>query len=99
MFFKRDKDGLNGMDRAVQQAGVQLSRRRFLSSAAKWGAGLGLGLGIGLASTRPAAASSCREADTCVRRGTCANGQPKFQSRIVCDDGSTSWENTTCGWC
>jgi len=58
MLFKRDKDGLNGLDRAVQQAGVQLSRRKFLSSAVKWGAGLGLGVGV-MGAPRTTLASEC----------------------------------------
>jgi hypothetical protein len=37
MFFKRDKGGLNGLDRAVQQAGVQISRRSFLKKSRGYG--------------------------------------------------------------
>lgn len=99
MFFKSDKGGLNGLDQAIQRAAVDVSRRKFLVGVTKWGAGLGLGLAAGLANTRSASASSCHAADTCVRRGTCYDGSVKFQTRYLCDDGSTVWADTTCGWC
>ena len=44
MFFKSDKDGLNGMDRVTKAAATRLSRRGFLRNIPALGVGVGLGL-------------------------------------------------------
>jgi|GEM_PF-3014527 hypothetical protein len=90
MFFKRNKDGLNGLDLAIQQAGEQLSRRRFLSGAAKWGAGIGLGLG--LAATPQMAQAQC-SLTRWVYSGCCGSGlqEQRKQTRSSC---TASWVNT-----
>lgn len=103
MSHPTDDSELTGLDRVVQQAAQQLSRRGFLSGLAKWSAGLGLGVSLA-ALPKQVEASSCVLRDGCSSQfrtvdgpcGSCTpqNNLPRFnratQTRVYCPSTPTS---------